>query len=79
LNSETISKRKKFKAAVKRASKLLANDLFVKQKKEKEKDNSVLGRIYWSIIFLLISLPCRLRRDGFILPFFIFQNIERET
>ena len=30
-------KEKKFKAAVKRASKLLANDLFVKQKKKKEK------------------------------------------
>ena len=30
-------KEKKFKAAVKRASKLLANDLFVKQKKKKDK------------------------------------------
>ena len=30
-------KEKKFKAAIKRASKLLANDLFVKQKKKKEK------------------------------------------
>jgi len=36
-------KEKKFKAAVKRASKLLANDLFVKQKKKKEKDNTVLA------------------------------------
>lgn len=30
-------KDKKFKAAIKRASKLLANDLFVKQKKKKQK------------------------------------------
>lgn len=30
-------KEKKFKAAIKRASKLLANDLFVKSKKKKEK------------------------------------------
>ena len=36
-------KEKKFKAAIKRASKLLANDLFVKQKKKKEKDNTVLA------------------------------------
>ena len=36
-------KEKNFKAAVKRASKLLANDLFVKQKKKKEKDNTVLA------------------------------------
>jgi uncharacterized UPF0160 family protein len=34
-------KDKKFSAAIKRASKLLANDLFVKQKKKKEKDNTV--------------------------------------
>ena len=36
-------KEKKFKAAVKRASKLLASDLFVKQKKKKEKDNTVMA------------------------------------
>ena len=36
-------KEKKFKAAVKRASKLLANDLFVKQKKKKEKDNTAMA------------------------------------
>ena len=36
-------KEKKFKAAIKRASKLLANDLFVKQKKKKEKNNSVMA------------------------------------
>ena len=36
-------KEKKFKAAVKRASKLLANDLFIKQKKKKEKDNTVMA------------------------------------
>jgi uncharacterized UPF0160 family protein len=36
-------KEKKFKAAVKRASKLLANDMFVKQKKKKEKDNTVMA------------------------------------
>jgi hypothetical protein len=36
-------KEKKFRAAVKRASKLLANDLFVKQKKKKEKDNTVMA------------------------------------
>ena len=38
------TKEKKFKAAIKRASKLLANDLFVKsqkEKKKKEKANSV--------------------------------------
>ncbi len=33
-------KEKKFKAAVKRASKLLANDLFVKTKKEKKNKKS---------------------------------------
>ena len=33
-------KEKKFKAAVKRAGKLLANDLFVKTKKEKNKKQS---------------------------------------
>jgi len=32
-------KEKKFKAAIKRASKLLANDLFSKQKKKKEKNS----------------------------------------
>ena len=31
------TKEKKFKAAIKRASKLLANDLFVKSQKEKKK------------------------------------------
>ena len=36
-------KEKKFKAAVKRASKLLASDLFTKQKKKKEKDNPVMA------------------------------------
>lgn len=40
-------KEKKFKAAVKRAGKLLANDLFVKNKKEKnkkeEKNNAVVA------------------------------------
>jgi uncharacterized UPF0160 family protein len=36
-------KDKKFSAAIKRASKLLANDLFVKQKKKKEKDNTVMA------------------------------------
>ncbi len=39
-------KEKKFKAAVKRASKLLANDLFVKpqkEKKKKEKNNTVMA------------------------------------
>ena len=36
-------KEKKFKAAIKRASKLLANDLFVKQKKKKEKTNTVMA------------------------------------
>ena len=36
-------KEKKFKAAIKRASKLLANDLFVKQKKKKEKNNTVMA------------------------------------
>ena len=40
-------KEKKFKAAVKRAGKLLANDLFVKNKKEKnkkeEKNNVVVA------------------------------------
>ena len=33
-------KEKKFKAAVKRASKLLANDLFLKTKKERKKKQS---------------------------------------
>ena len=33
-------KEKKFKAAIKRASKLLANDLYVKSKKKKEKLSS---------------------------------------
>jgi hypothetical protein len=33
-------KNKKFKAAIKRASKLLANDLFVKQKKKKQKGDA---------------------------------------
>lgn len=39
------TKEKKFKAAIKRASKLLANDLFVKQKekKKKEKTNNVMA------------------------------------
>ena len=37
------TKEKKFKAAIKRASKLLANDLFVKQKKKKEKNNTVMA------------------------------------
>ena len=36
-------KEKKFKAAIKRASKLLANDLFVNQKKKKEKNNTVMA------------------------------------
>ena len=36
-------KEKKFKAAIKRASKLLANDLFVKQKNIKEKSNLVMA------------------------------------
>jgi hypothetical protein len=36
-------KEKKFKAAIKRASKLLANDLFAKQKKKKEKNNTVMA------------------------------------
>ena len=36
-------KEKKFKAAIKRASKLLANDLFVKQKNKKEKSNPVMA------------------------------------
>ena len=35
-------KEKKFKAAIKRASKLLANDLYVKAKKTKAKDESNL-------------------------------------
>ena len=33
-------KEKKFKAAIKRASKLLANDLYVKSRKKKEKASS---------------------------------------
>ena len=40
------TKENKFKAAIKRASKLLANDLFVKsqkEKKKKEKDNPVMA------------------------------------
>jgi hypothetical protein len=40
------TKEKKFKAAIKRASKLLANDLFVKsqkEKKKKEKENTVMA------------------------------------
>ena len=40
------AKEKKFKAAIKRASKLLANDLFVKsqkEKKKKEKNNTVMA------------------------------------
>ena len=37
------TKEKKFKAAVKRASKLLANDLFSKQKKKTEKNNTVMA------------------------------------
>lgn len=40
------TKEKKFKAAIKRASKLLANDLFVKsqkEKKKKEKNNTVMA------------------------------------
>ena len=37
------TKEKKFKAAVKRASKLLANDLFSKQKKKTEKNNPVMA------------------------------------
>lgn len=36
-------KEKKFKAAIKRASKLLANDLFVKTKKNKSKAESSLA------------------------------------
>ena len=36
-------KEKKFKAAIRRASKLLANDLFVKQKKKKEKNDTVMA------------------------------------
>lgn len=35
-------KEKKFKAAIKRASKLLANDLFSKQKKKKEKSDDTI-------------------------------------
>ena len=37
------AKEKKFRDAIKRASKLLANDLFVKQKKKREKDNTVMA------------------------------------
>ena len=36
-------KEKKFKAAIKRASKLLANDLFAKQKNKKEKNIPVMA------------------------------------
>ena len=43
LSFQNDLKEKKFKAAIKRASKLLANDLFVKQKKKKEKSNTVMA------------------------------------
>jgi hypothetical protein len=43
LELQSDLKEKKFKAAIKRASKLLANDLFVKQKKKKEKNNTVMA------------------------------------
>jgi hypothetical protein len=43
LSFQNDLKEKKFKAAIKRASKLLANDLFVKQKKKKEKNNTVMA------------------------------------
>ena len=43
LELQSDLKEKKFKAAIKRASKLLANDLFIKQKKKKEKTNSVMA------------------------------------
>ena len=36
-------KEKKFKAAIKRASKLLANDLFLKQKNKKTKNATVMA------------------------------------
>lgn len=38
-------KEKKFKAAIKRASKLLANDLYVKAKKKKEKTENNLSAV----------------------------------
>jgi len=43
LELQSDLKEKKFKAAIKRSSKLLANDLFVKQKKKKEKTNTVMA------------------------------------
>ena len=43
LDLQSDLKEKKLKAAIKRASKLLANDLFVKQKKKKEKNNTVMA------------------------------------
>ena len=43
LEFQNGTKEKKFKAAIKRASKLLANDLFVKQKQKKEKNNTVMA------------------------------------
>ena len=43
------TKEKKFKAAVKRASKLLANDLFSKQKKKTEKARTALIAILMAI------------------------------
>ena len=43
LELQNDMKEKKFKAAIKRASKLLANDLFAKQKKKKEKNNTVMA------------------------------------
>ena len=43
LTFQSELKEKKFKAAIKRASKLLANDLFVKPKKKKEKNNNVMA------------------------------------
>ena len=43
LEFQNDPKEKKFKAAIKRASKLLANDLFVKQKKKKEKNDNVMA------------------------------------
>ena len=43
LELQSDLKEKKFKAAIKRSSKLLANDLFVKQKKKKEKNNTVMA------------------------------------
>ena len=43
LSFQNDLKEKKFKAAIKRASKLLANDLLVKQQKKKEKNNTVMA------------------------------------